>query len=261
MDIRPREGPFKKAQFERTCGEGEIETTDRKDSEEQGSVRSSAASISIEGATYRSADRVKGISKRHCCTQSLATVWSHYILLHPYVWKVRRWTRQYRQGLVNLGAAVTVTHRNATKSKKGVGGRNIPTFLCYPWVGAPTNWNRSISVLYCDHLCMKCSLGSLIFLKKSLIFPILLFSSISLHWSLRNTYLSLLFFGTLHSNRYIFPFLLGLSLLFLFQLFVRPPQTAILPFCSSFSWGWFWLPPHVQCHEHPAIVLWALYQS
>lgn len=74
MDIRPREGPFEKAQFERTCGEGEIETIDRKDNEEQGSVRSLAASISNEGATYRSADRVKGISKRYYCTQSLATV-------------------------------------------------------------------------------------------------------------------------------------------------------------------------------------------
>ena len=36
------------------------------------------------------------------------------------------------------------------------------------------------------------SLVSLIFLKKSLVFPILLFSSISLHWSLRKTFLSLL---------------------------------------------------------------------
>ena len=35
-------------------------------------------------------------------------------------------------------------------------------------------------------------LVSLIFLKKSLIFPILLFSSISLHWSLRKAFLSLL---------------------------------------------------------------------
>ena len=35
-------------------------------------------------------------------------------------------------------------------------------------------------------------LVSLIFLKKSLVFPILLFSSISLHWSLRNAFLSLL---------------------------------------------------------------------
>ena len=36
------------------------------------------------------------------------------------------------------------------------------------------------------------SLVSLIFLKKSLVFPILLFSSISLHWTLRKAFLSLL---------------------------------------------------------------------
>ena len=36
------------------------------------------------------------------------------------------------------------------------------------------------------------SLVSLIFLKRSLVFPILLFSSISLHWSLRKSFLSLL---------------------------------------------------------------------
>ena len=34
----------------------------------------------------------------------------------------------------------------------------------------------------------------------------------------------------------ISPFLLCFSLLFFSQLFVRPPQTAILPFCISFSW-------------------------
>ena len=61
----------------------------------------------------------------------------------------------------------------------------------------------------------------------SLIFPILLFSSISLHCSLRKVYLSLLFFGTLHSDGYIFPFLLCLLLLFFSQLFVRLPQTTI----------------------------------
>jgi len=37
-------------------------------------------------------------------------------------------------------------------------------------------------------------------------------------------YLSVLFFGTLHSDVYIFPFLLCISLLFFSQLFVRPPQ-------------------------------------
>ena len=51
------------------------------------------------------------------------------------------------------------------------------------------------------------------------------------------------FFGSLHSDAYIFPFVLCLSLLFFSQLFVRPPQTAILPFCISFSWGWSWSLP------------------
>ena len=83
-------------------------------------------------------------------------------------------------------------------------------------------------------------LVSLVFLKRSLVFPNLLFSSISLHSSLRKAYLSLLFFGTLHSDAYIFPFLLCFSLLFFSQLFVRPPQTAILLFCISLPWGWSW---------------------
>ena len=67
-------------------------------------------------------------------------------------------------------------------------------------------------------------LVSLIFLKSSLVFSILLFFSISLqyHWG-RLSCLSLLCFGTLHSNGYIFPFLLCLSLLFS-QLFVTPPR-------------------------------------
>jgi len=49
------------------------------------------------------------------------------------------------------------------------------------------------------------------------------------HWG-RLSYLSLLSFGTLHSNGYIFPFFLCLYLLFFFQLFVRPPQTTIFAF-------------------------------
>ena len=97
---------------------------------------------------------------------------------------------------------------------------------------------HTISVLYQAHLCMKCSLDIANFLEESLVFPILLFSSISLHWSLRKTFLFLLlFFGTLHSNGYIFPFLLWFLLPFFSQLFVSPPQTAILIFYTSFSWG------------------------
>ena len=41
-------------------------------------------------------------------------------------------------------------------------------------------------------------------------------------------------FGTLHSDAYIFPFLLCFSLFFFSHLFVRPSQTAILLFCISF---------------------------
>ena len=43
--------------------------------------------------------------------------------------------------------------------------------------------------------------------------------------------------GTLNSNEYIFPFLVCLSLLFFSQLFVRPPQTTILPFLYFFFLG------------------------
>ena len=48
---------------------------------------------------------------------------------------------------------------------------------------------------------------------------------------------------------YIFPFLLCFLLLFFSQLFVRPPQTAILLFCISFPWGWSWSLSPVQCHS------------
>ena len=57
-------------------------------------------------------------------------------------------------------------------------------------------------------------LVSLMFLKRSLVFPIHCFPLFLCtdHWG-RLSYLSLLFFGTLHSNGYIFPFLLCLLLL------------------------------------------------
>ena len=48
-------------------------------------------------------------------------------------------------------------------------------------------------------------------------------------------------------------------LLFFSQLFVRP-QTTTLPLCTSFSWGWSWSLPPVQCHEPPSVALQALYQ-
>ena len=61
-----------------------------------------------------------------------------------------------------------------------------------------TQINGEISHVHgLEDLVSKCSyylkpLVSLIFLKKSLVFPILLFSSISLNWSLRKAFLSIL---------------------------------------------------------------------
>ena len=78
-------------------------------------------------------------------------------------------------------------------------------------------------------------LVSLIFMKRSLVFPIILFSSISLHWSLRKAFLSLLAIPqNSASDEHIFPFLFCLKLLFFAQLFLRPPQTGILLFSFLF---------------------------
>ena len=75
---------------------------------------------------------------------------------------------------------------------------------------------------------MKCSLGISNFLQE---ISHLSHSIVFLYFFALITYLSLLVFGTLLSNGYIVPFLLCFSFLLYSQLFVRPPQTAILPFC------------------------------
>ena len=97
---------------------------------------------------------------------------------------------------------------------------------------------------------------SLILLNRSLVFHILLFSSISLHWSLRKAFLSLL--ALLWNSAFKWVYLsfspLLFSLLFFSQLFVRPLQTAILLLCISFSWAWCCSLSPVQCHEPPSIV-------
>ena len=104
-------------------------------------------------------------------------------------------------------------------------------------------------------------LVSLIFLKRSVVFPILLFSSISLHWSVRKAFLYLLaiLWNSAFKWEYL-SFLLFFLLLFFSQLFVRPPQTAILLSCISFPWGWSWFLSPVQCHKPLSIDHQALYQ-
>ena len=106
---------------------------------------------------------------------------------------------------------------------------------------------------------MKCSLGISNFLEE---ISSLSHSVVSLFLCIvhlrRLSYLSLLFSGTLHSVRSIFPFLPCLSLLFFSQISVKPPQTATLPSSISFSLEWFWLLHPVQCYKPPSIVLPAL---
>ena len=92
---------------------------------------------------------------------------------------------------------------------------------------------------------------SLIFLTTSLVFPILLLPSISLHWSLRKAFLSLL--AILWNSAFKWEYL-SFSLLFFSQLFVRPPQRTTLRFCIFFfPWGWSWSLSPVQCHKPPSI--------
>ena len=112
-----------------------------------------------------------------------------------------------------------------------------------------------ISVLYCVYPCMIYSLDISNFLKRSLVFPILLLFSISLHYLRRPAYLSFLFSGIL---RWAFPFLPWLSLLFFPQLFVKSPPLTTFPSSISFSLGWFWSLPPKQCYKSLSIVVQAL---
>ena len=77
--------------------------------------------------------------------------------------------------------------------------------------------------------------------------------------SLKALYLSLLFFGTLHSNGSIVPFLLCLLVLFSSQLFGRASQTTILPL-HFFFFGMVLVTTSGKGYEPPSIVLQALYQ-
>ena len=92
------------------------------------------------------------------------------------------------------------------------------------------------------------------FLKRSLVFSLLLFSSSFMHCSLKKAAcVSLLVFGTLCLVGCTFPF----SLAFHFSsfFFVKPPQITTLPSCFSFHLGWFCSLSLVQYYIPLSIVL------
>ena len=85
-----------------------------------------------------------------------------------------------------------------------------------------------LSVLcLCLHEMLKTDLSNFHEEISSLSHCIIFFCLYTVHFR-RSSILSLLFSITLHSVRYIFPFLPCLSLLFFPQLFVRPPQTTTM---------------------------------
>ena len=85
-------------------------------------------------------------------------------------------------------------------------------------------------------------------LKRSLVFPILLFSSISLHWSLRKTLLFLLFFAILWNSAFRCFYLSFSPLLFaslLFTAMCKASPDSHFAFLHFFSMGMILIP--VSC--------------
>ena len=113
-------------------------------------------------------------------------------------------------------------------------------YSCHVFLISSASVRSRHSVFYRAHLCMKCSLGISNFLDE--IF--------SLSHSVVFLYLFALIMeeGFLISPCYFLELCIQMLISFLFsfafhfssQLFVRPPQTAILLFCISFPWGWSW---------------------
>ena len=103
-------------------------------------------------------------------------------------------------------------------------------------------------------------LVSIIFLKRSLVFPILLFSSISLHWSRRKVFLHLC--AILQNSAFRWVYLSFSSLLFpslVFTAICKPSSDSHFAFLHFFFLQMVLTLSPVQCHEPPSIVHQALW--
>ena len=131
-------------------------------------------------------------------------------------------------------------------------------YSCHLFLISSASVRSLLSVLYCVHLYMKCSLGISNFLKEiSSLSHSIVFFCISILFSQDGFLVSPCFSLELCIQLHI-SFSFSFAFLYSSQLLVSPPQTAILPFCISFSWGWSLSLPPVQCHKPPSIVLPAL---
>ena len=87
---------------------------------------------------------------------------------------------------------------------------------------------------------------SLIFLKRSLVFPILLFSSISLHCSLKKTFLSLPAILWNYAFRWVYLSLYLLPFTSPFLSYFKAPSDKHFALLHFSSCRWFWSLPSVQ---------------
>ena len=102
-------------------------------------------------------------------------------------------------------------------------------------------------------------LVTLIFLKRSLVFPILLFSSISLHRSLRKAFLSILVILWNSGFKWICLSFSPLPLVsLLFSAICKPSSDNHFAFLHFFFLGMVLILPPVRCHQPLSIVLQAL---
>ena len=127
-------------------------------------------------------------------------------------------------------------HLASVAVNKAKGHQNVLFFILYFLVAILTIFtsNDIVILTFTPFICFFCKHAKI----KALPYLIAEFAAANT-WSMMfiignptNIYLATA------ANAYIFPFLLCFALLFFSQLFVRPPQRAILLFCISFPWGW-----------------------
>ena len=114
-------------------------------------------------------------------------------------------------------------------------------YSCHPFLISSASVRTILFLSFIEPIsAWNVPLVSLIFLKRALVFPILLFSSISLHWSLRKAFLSLLAILWISAFKWVY---LSFSPLLLASLFL----TAI---CKTSS------DSHFACLHFSSVVWW-----